>query len=85
MVKSAPAIAAFTVEALPDRPPQLRQDRALGYVQGAADALLARQLGLRRLLVAHDGFRALHYGIGIAKSFAAAARRVGLEVVGTGA
>ena len=54
-------------------------------VQGAADALLARQLGLRRIFVAHDGFRALPYGIGIAKSFAAAARRLGLEVVGTGA
>jgi DNA-binding SARP family transcriptional activator/ABC-type branched-subunit amino acid transport system substrate-binding protein len=54
-------------------------------VQGAADALLARQLGLRRLFVAHDSFRALPYGIGVAKSFAAAARRLGLEVVGTGA
>jgi DNA-binding SARP family transcriptional activator/ABC-type branched-subunit amino acid transport system substrate-binding protein len=54
-------------------------------VQGAADALLARQLGLRRLFVAHDGFRALPYGIGIAKSFAVAARRSGLEVVGNGA
>jgi DNA-binding SARP family transcriptional activator/ABC-type branched-subunit amino acid transport system substrate-binding protein len=54
-------------------------------VQGAADALLARQLGLRRLFVAHDGFTALPYGTGIAKSFAAAARRLGLEVVGTGA
>jgi DNA-binding SARP family transcriptional activator/ABC-type branched-subunit amino acid transport system substrate-binding protein len=54
-------------------------------VQGAADALLARRLGLRRLFVAHDGFRALPYGIGIAKSFAVAARRLGLEVVGTGA
>jgi DNA-binding SARP family transcriptional activator/ABC-type branched-subunit amino acid transport system substrate-binding protein len=54
-------------------------------VQGAADALFARRLGLRRLFVAHDGFRALPYGIGIAKSFAAAAKRLGLEVVGTGA
>jgi branched-chain amino acid transport system substrate-binding protein len=54
-------------------------------VQGAADALLARRLGLRRLFVAHDGFRALPYGIGIAKSFAVAAGRSGLEVVGTGA
>jgi hypothetical protein len=52
---------------------------------GLTDALLARQLGLRRLLVAHDGFRALHHGIGIAKSFAAAARRLGLEVVSTDA
>ena len=54
-------------------------------VQGAADALLARQLGLRRIFVAHDGLRDLPYGIGIAKSFAAAARRLRLEVVGTGA
>ena len=54
-------------------------------VQGAADAVLARRLGLRRLFVAHDGFKALPYGIGIAESFAAAARRAGLDVVGTGA
>jgi len=54
-------------------------------VQGAADAQLARQLGLRRLFVAHDGYEALPYGIGIANSFAAAARRLGLKVVGTGA
>jgi DNA-binding SARP family transcriptional activator/ABC-type branched-subunit amino acid transport system substrate-binding protein len=54
-------------------------------VQGAADAALARKLGLRRLFVANDGFRALPYGIGIAESFAASARRLGLEVVGTGA
>jgi branched-chain amino acid transport system substrate-binding protein len=54
-------------------------------VQGAADALLARRVGLRRLFVAHDGFRALPYGTGIAKSFAVAARRLGLEVVGNGA
>jgi branched-chain amino acid transport system substrate-binding protein len=54
-------------------------------VQGAANALLARQLGLRRLFVAHDGFRDLPYGIGIARAFAAAARRLGLEVVGSGA
>jgi branched-chain amino acid transport system substrate-binding protein len=54
--------------------------------QGAADAVLARRLGLRRLFVAHDSFRDLPYGIGIAKSFAAAARRLGREnVVGTGA
>jgi branched-chain amino acid transport system substrate-binding protein len=53
-------------------------------VQGAADAALARQLGLRRLFVTHDGFRALPYGIGIAKSFAASARRLGLEIVGSG-
>jgi DNA-binding SARP family transcriptional activator/ABC-type branched-subunit amino acid transport system substrate-binding protein len=54
-------------------------------VQGAADAVLARQLGLRRLFAAHDGFRPLPYGVGIAKSFAASARRLGLEVVGSGA
>jgi DNA-binding SARP family transcriptional activator/ABC-type branched-subunit amino acid transport system substrate-binding protein len=54
-------------------------------VQGAAAAVFAHRLGLRRLFVAHDGFRALPYGIGIAKSFAVAAGRSGLEVVGTGA
>jgi branched-chain amino acid transport system substrate-binding protein len=54
-------------------------------VQGIADAMLARQLGLRSVFVAHDGFRALPYGIGIANSFAVAARRSGLQVVGTGA
>jgi DNA-binding SARP family transcriptional activator/ABC-type branched-subunit amino acid transport system substrate-binding protein len=54
-------------------------------VQGAAAAELARRLGLRHLFVANDGFRALPYGIGIAKSFAASAGRLGLEVVGTGA
>jgi DNA-binding SARP family transcriptional activator/ABC-type branched-subunit amino acid transport system substrate-binding protein/DNA-binding beta-propeller fold protein YncE len=54
-------------------------------LQGTADALLARQMGLRRVFVAHDSFRALPYGIGIAKSFAAAARRLGVKVVGTGA
>jgi DNA-binding SARP family transcriptional activator/ABC-type branched-subunit amino acid transport system substrate-binding protein len=53
--------------------------------QGTAAALLARRLGLRRLFVAHDSFQALPYGIGIAKSFAAAARRFGLEVGATGA
>jgi branched-chain amino acid transport system substrate-binding protein len=52
-------------------------------VQGAADAELARRLALRRVFVAHDGFRALPYGIGIARSFAAAAGRRGIEVVGT--
>ena len=43
-----------------------------------------RRLRLRRLFVAHDGYGALPYGIGIAKSFAVAARRLGLEVVGSG-
>jgi DNA-binding SARP family transcriptional activator/ABC-type branched-subunit amino acid transport system substrate-binding protein len=51
-------------------------------VQGAADAVLARRLGLRRVFAAHDGYRALPYGIGLAKSFAVSARRLGLEVVG---
>jgi branched-chain amino acid transport system substrate-binding protein len=52
-------------------------------VQGAADAMLARRLGLRRLFVAHDGFRALPYGVGIAKSFEVSASRLGLQVVGS--
>src|SRR5215207_4872681 len=51
-------------------------------VQGAADALLARQLGLRRVFVTHDSFRDLPYGLGIARSFAEAAKRLGLDVVG---
>ena len=54
-------------------------------VQGAADALLARQLGLRRVFVAHDAVLASPYGVGIARSFAIVARRSGLDVVGTGA
>jgi DNA-binding SARP family transcriptional activator/ABC-type branched-subunit amino acid transport system substrate-binding protein len=54
-------------------------------VQGAAAALFARGLGVRRLYVAHDSFRPLPYGRGIATSFAVAARRLGLEIVGIGA
>jgi branched-chain amino acid transport system substrate-binding protein len=54
-------------------------------VQGAADALFARQLDLRRLFVAHDAYRPLPYGIGIAKSFAVAAGRFGMDIVGSGA
>ncbi len=51
-------------------------------VQAAADALLARQLGLRRMFAAYNRFGP--YGIGIAKSFARAARRLGLGIAGTG-
>ena len=51
-------------------------------VQGAADALLAQKLGLRRLFVAHGGLPP--YGIGVAQSFALAAMRLGLGIAGTG-
>jgi len=50
-------------------------------VQGAADALLARQLGLRRVYVLNDGES---YGMGLAADFEATARRVGLKLVGAG-
>jgi branched-chain amino acid transport system substrate-binding protein len=47
--------------------------------QGAADALLARKLGAKRVFVLDDGDR---YGIGIASYFERAARRLGMRVVG---
>ncbi len=48
-------------------------------VQGAADALLARRLGVRRLYVLHDGDP---YGFGIAANVRHAARELGIRVVG---
>jgi branched-chain amino acid transport system substrate-binding protein len=48
-------------------------------VQGAADAMQAKRLGVRRLYVLHD--RDL-YGFGIAASVRQAARKLGLRVVG---
>jgi len=51
-------------------------------VQAAADVLLARQLRLRRVFVAHDGFET--YGLGVAESFAINAMRRGLGVAGRG-
>jgi DNA-binding SARP family transcriptional activator len=51
-------------------------------VQAAADVLLARQLRLRRVFVAHDGFET--YGLGVAESFAINAARLGLGVAGRG-
>jgi branched-chain amino acid transport system substrate-binding protein len=47
--------------------------------QGAADAVAARTLGARRVYVLHD---TNPYGSGIAADFAAAARRLGLTVIG---
>jgi DNA-binding SARP family transcriptional activator/ABC-type branched-subunit amino acid transport system substrate-binding protein len=53
--------------------------------QGSADALLARQLGLRRVFVAHDAFAgAAPYGLGIAQAFARSAKQVGVGVAGIG-
>lgn len=56
-------------------------------VQGAADALVAKRLGVRRAFVMNDG-NPFHtgieaYGPGIAADFAAAARRDGIAVVGS--
>jgi branched-chain amino acid transport system substrate-binding protein len=48
-------------------------------VQGAADALLARQLGVRRVYVLHDDEP---YGAGIAAAFRSAAVRLGIRIVG---
>jgi branched-chain amino acid transport system substrate-binding protein len=50
--------------------------------QGSADALLARQLKLSHVFVADNAPDP--YGIGIAASFATAAQRLGLNIVGTG-
>jgi branched-chain amino acid transport system substrate-binding protein len=48
-------------------------------LQGAADALLARRLGLRRLFVLHDGDT---YGFGIAATVRHAATRLGISITG---
>jgi len=50
--------------------------------QAAADAMLAKQLGLRRVFVLHD--RGQSYGIGIAAAFRAAADKLGIAVAGVG-
>jgi branched-chain amino acid transport system substrate-binding protein len=50
-------------------------------VQGAADAILAKRLGVARLFVLHDQDV---YGFGIAASVRHAARKVGVRVVGFG-
>ncbi len=54
-------------------------------VQGAADAQLAQQLGLRRVFVTHDGFGPSSYGTAIAQSFGQAAARLRLGIAGLGA
>ena len=49
-------------------------------VQGAADALYAQRLGARSaFVVEHDD----PYGLGLAGAYRAAAKRIGLEIVGT--
>jgi branched-chain amino acid transport system substrate-binding protein len=50
--------------------------------QGAADAMLAKQLDARRVFALDDGES---YGIGVAACFKRAARRLGLVVAGTAA
>jgi branched-chain amino acid transport system substrate-binding protein len=50
-------------------------------VQAAADAVLARQMGLRRIFVSDDAPDP--YGTGIAGAFTLAARRLGVGVSGT--
>jgi DNA-binding SARP family transcriptional activator/ABC-type branched-subunit amino acid transport system substrate-binding protein len=50
--------------------------------QAAADAMLAKQLGLRRVFVLRDPGQS--YGIGIAAAFRAAAARLGIAVAGVG-
>jgi DNA-binding SARP family transcriptional activator/ABC-type branched-subunit amino acid transport system substrate-binding protein/streptogramin lyase len=49
-------------------------------LQGAADAVLARQLGARRVYALYEP---TDYGVGIAAAFRRAAVRLGLEVVGS--
>jgi branched-chain amino acid transport system substrate-binding protein len=49
--------------------------------QGVADALLAKQLGLRRVFVLNDRES---YGTTVASPFQTAARRFGLRIAGTG-
>ena len=51
-------------------------------VQGAADAILAKQFGARRVYVAYFAFP---YGVGISAAFQATAAKLGLGVVGRAA
>ena len=50
-------------------------------VQGAADAILARRLGVTRAYVLDDGG---NYGVAVAAPFTRTARRLGIAVVGRG-
>jgi branched-chain amino acid transport system substrate-binding protein len=54
-------------------------------IQGAANAILARQLGARRVYVLNGGYPGEAYGPGIAAAFQSAAVKLGLQVVGSGA
>ena len=64
----------------PSRPAQLRAPGPTDDVQGAADALVAQRLGLRRAFVLDDRSP---YGTALAGSFRSTASRLGVGVVGT--
>jgi branched-chain amino acid transport system substrate-binding protein len=72
----------------PDEPEKYRangapiffRDVAADDAQGAANAELARRLGVRRLFVLQDGSS---YGRGLSSAAAAVAARIGVHVVGT--
>jgi branched-chain amino acid transport system substrate-binding protein len=49
------------------------------HIQGAANAMLAKRLGIARLYVLHDG---TIYGVGLAGSVRQAANKLGIEVAG---
>ncbi len=49
------------------------------HIQGAANAMLAKRLGIARLYVLHDG---TSYGVGLAGSVRQAANKLGIEVAG---
>ena len=55
------------------------RDVAADDAQGAANAVLARRLGVQRLLLLQDGSA---YGRGLVAAAAATARRLGIQVVG---
>jgi DNA-binding SARP family transcriptional activator/ABC-type branched-subunit amino acid transport system substrate-binding protein/DNA-binding beta-propeller fold protein YncE len=74
----------------PGEPERYYPTRARNYVrivaaddfQAAANAMLAKQLGLRRVFVLRD--RGQSYGIGIAAAFRAAVDKLGIAVAGVG-
>ena len=49
------------------------------HIQGAANAMLAKRLGIARLYILHDG---TSYGVGLAGSVGKAAKKLGIEIVG---
>jgi DNA-binding SARP family transcriptional activator/ABC-type branched-subunit amino acid transport system substrate-binding protein/DNA-binding beta-propeller fold protein YncE len=74
----------------PGEPERYHPTRTRNYVrivaaddfQAAANAMLAKQLGLRRVFVLRD--RGQSYGIGIAAAFRAAVDKLGIAVAGVG-